>query len=94
VEVGCRLRGRRGKKVLCEEGELKQLRRFQDNVTLVEEGTECGLFTPAFENWEEGDEIEAFVYKRVKNTLEEASKTFNAALEEKKLHEEEEMVSA
>ena len=62
VEVGCRLRGRRGKKVLCEEGELKQLRRFQDNVTLVEEGTECGLFTPAFENWE-GDEIEAFVYK-------------------------------
>ena len=30
---------------------------------MVEEGTECGLFTPAFENWEEGDEIEAFVYK-------------------------------
>ena len=68
-----------------EAGELTQLRRFQDNVTVVEEGTECGLFTPAFDAWEEGDEIEAFVYVRKKNTLEEASKSFTDALKEKKL---------
>ena len=85
VEVGCFLRGKRGKKTLVEAGELTQLRRFQDNVTVVEEGTECGLFTPAFDAWEEGDEIEAFVYVRKKNTLEEASKSFTDALKEKKL---------
>lgn len=46
--------------VVIHEGTLKTLKRFQDEVPEVKEGTECGM---AFENYEDikkGDVIEAF----------------------------------
>ncbi len=46
--------------IVIHEGKLKTLKRFKDEVTEVDEGTECGM---AFENYDDikaGDTIEAF----------------------------------
>lgn len=43
-------------------------------------GLECGIGVDDFNEWEEGDIIEAFSTVKKKRTLEEASATVEAAL--------------
>ena len=50
----------RGRKTLVSDGPLSSLRRFKDNVKVVEEGNECGVGCDGFWEWEEGDRIECF----------------------------------
>lgn len=48
----------------------------------VNAGLECGIGMEDYDNWEEGDIIEAFNSVQKKRTLEEASASMAAALEE------------
>eukprot|EP01025_Chloroclados_australasicus_P045998 TRINITY_DN5076_c1_g1_i1.p1 TRINITY_DN5076_c1_g1~~TRINITY_DN5076_c1_g1_i1.p1 ORF type:complete len:176 (-),score=21.09 TRINITY_DN5076_c1_g1_i1:149-607(-) len=50
----------RGRKTLMYDGMLSSLRRFKDDVKVVEEGNECGIGCDGFYDWEEGDRIECF----------------------------------
>lgn len=47
----------------------------------VSTGLECGIGAEDFDDWEEGDIIEAFNSVQRKRTLEEASASMAAALE-------------
>ena len=47
----------------------------------VNTGLECGIGVEEFDNWEEGDRIEAFNTVEKRRTLEEASASMAAALE-------------
>ena len=51
------------------EGELDSLRRFQDNVDEVKEGTECGIGVKGYDNVKVGDHIECFERHEVQRTL-------------------------
>ena len=62
---------KRGKRTVYE-GKLSSLRRVKDDVKEVESGTECGVSTDAFRDWEVGDKIEAFELVEKKLSLEEA----------------------
>lgn len=42
------------------EGRLESLKRFKDDVKVVEQNYECGVAIPGFTDFKEGDEIEAF----------------------------------
>lgn len=48
----------------------------------VNSGLECGIGAEVYDDWEEGDIIEAFDTVEKKRTLEEASASMAAALEE------------
>jgi hypothetical protein len=48
----------------------------------VNAGLECGIGAEDYDDWEEGDTIEAFNTVEKKRTLEEASASMAAALEE------------
>lgn len=50
-------------------GELSSLRRFKDNVTEVKAGFECGLTIKNFNDLKEGDTLEVYEVKEVKQTL-------------------------
>jgi translation initiation factor IF-2 len=63
---------RRGRKKLVYEGELSSLRRFKDEVKIVEEGVECGVGCNEFWEWEEGDKITCFELVEKTLTLEES----------------------
>ncbi len=47
------------------EGHLTSLRRFQDDVTDVTAGFDCGVIVDGFQAWEIGDIIEAFEEREV-----------------------------
>ncbi|WMX15188.1 translation initiation factor IF-2 [Aureispira sp. CCB-E] len=50
-------------------GELSSLRRFKDSVTEVKNGFECGLTMKNYNDLKEGDVLEVYEIKEVKQTL-------------------------
>ncbi|KAG8364820.1 hypothetical protein BUALT_Bualt18G0038400 [Buddleja alternifolia] len=70
---------RKGKEV--NIGVLGSLKRVKEMVKEVNAGLECGIGIEEFDEWEEGDIIEAFNTVQKKRTLEEASASMSAALE-------------
>lgn len=50
-------------------GELSSLKRIKDNVMEVKAGFECGLTVKNFDDFKEGDEIEVYELKEVKQKL-------------------------
>ncbi|KAK4285750.1 hypothetical protein QN277_002401 [Acacia crassicarpa] len=70
---------RRGKVV--HLGVLDSLRRVKESVKEVSAGLECGIGLEDYDDWEEGDIIEAFNTVQKKRTLEEASASMAAAVE-------------
>jgi translation initiation factor IF-2 len=50
-------------------GELSSLKRHKDNVAEVRAGFECGLTVKNFDDFKEGDEIEVYELKEVKQKL-------------------------
>jgi translation initiation factor IF-2 len=62
---------RRARK-LVYEGELSSLRRYKDEVKIVEEGVECGVGCAEFWDWAEGDKITCYELVEKSLTLEES----------------------
>ncbi|KAL8137695.1 hypothetical protein V2J09_003696 [Rumex salicifolius] len=77
---GCGIRAIRKRKTVFV-GALDSLRRVKEAVKEVSAGLECGIGSDKYDDWEEGDVIEAFETIQKKRTLEEASATVTAALE-------------
>jgi translation initiation factor IF-2 len=50
-------------------GELSSLKRLKDNVSEVKAGFECGLTIRNFDDFKEGDEVEVYELKEVKQKL-------------------------
>ena len=50
-------------------GELSSLKRLKDNVSEVKAGFECGLTLKNFDDFKEGDEVEVYELKEVKQKL-------------------------
>ncbi|KAH6780831.1 Translation initiation factor 2 [Perilla frutescens var. hirtella] len=71
---------RKGKEV--HVGVLGSLKRVKEMVKEVNAGLECGVGSEDFTDWEAGDTIEAFNSVQKKRTLEEASASMSAALED------------
>ncbi|XP_051135085.1 translation initiation factor IF-2, chloroplastic [Andrographis paniculata] len=71
---------RKGKKV--HVGELSSLKRVKETVNEVNAGLECGIGVEGFDEWQEGDSIEAFNMVLKRRTLEEASASMTEALKE------------
>jgi translation initiation factor IF-2 len=55
---------RRGKEIL-HEGKFSSLKRFTEDVREVSSGYECGIGVEGFNDFEEGDIIEAYVKERI-----------------------------
>jgi translation initiation factor IF-2 len=55
--------------VVIFEGELESLRRFKDDVTEVQSGTECGIGVKMYNDVKPGDQIECFERTEVARTL-------------------------
>lgn len=55
-------------------GKLASLKRFKDNAMEVKAGTECGLSIEGFDDIKEGDLVEVYEVKEVKQTLESVRK--------------------
>jgi len=51
------------------EGTLESLRRFNEDVSTVQAPAECGVSTPDFRVWQEGDVIQAYVQVEVERTI-------------------------
>ncbi len=64
----CKVRVRRGSKVIYE-GTLDSLKRMKDDVREVSAGYECGIGVDKFNDWAEGDIIEAFQMATKRRTL-------------------------
>ncbi|GER53942.1 translation initiation factor IF-2 [Striga asiatica] len=64
-------------------GILSSLRRVKEIVNEVNAGLECGIGIEDFNNWETGDIIETFNTVQKKRTLEEASASISATLQER-----------
>jgi translation initiation factor IF-2 len=64
----CKLRVRRGGKVIFE-GSLDSLKRIKEDVREVNAGYECGIGVDKFNDWAEGDTIEAFQMVTKRRTL-------------------------
>ncbi|MED6184412.1 Translation initiation factor IF-2, chloroplastic [Stylosanthes scabra] len=80
VEKGCGIRViRKGKEV--HVGTVDSLRRVKEIVKEVNAGLECGIGLEDFDDWEEGDLLEAFNSVQKRRTLEEASASMAAAVE-------------
>ncbi|XP_042025514.1 translation initiation factor IF-2, chloroplastic-like [Salvia splendens] len=71
---------RKGKEV--HVGVLGSLKRVKEMVKEVNAGLECGVGTEDFKDWEVGDTVEAFNTVQKRRTLEEASASMSAALED------------
>ncbi|CAH8252603.1 unnamed protein product [Arabidopsis lyrata] len=71
---------RKGKTV--HVGVLDSLKRVKENVKEVSAGLECGIGMDDYDDWIEGDIIEAFNAVQKRRTLEEASASMSAAIEE------------
>jgi translation initiation factor IF-2 len=57
------------RKNLVYEGGIQSLRRFQDEVTEVRAGMECGIRIDGFGEFQEGDSIECFIMEKVTQQL-------------------------
>ena len=55
--------------VVIYEGEIDSLRRFKDDVSKVESGTECGIGVKNYNDVKAGDQIECFERFQVKRTV-------------------------
>ncbi|CAK8534802.1 unnamed protein product [Lathyrus sativus] len=77
---GCGIQVVRKGKVV-HVGTLDSLRRVKEIVKEVNAGLECGLALDDFDEWEEGDILEAFNTIEKRRTLEEASASMAAAVE-------------
>ena len=55
--------------VVIFEGELESLRRFKDDVSEVQSGTECGIGVKMYKDVKPGDQIECFERTEVARTL-------------------------
>lgn len=64
----CRIRVKRRSELLHETA-LDSLKRMKDDVKEVAAGFECGIGLPKFQEWEEGDSIEAFRMITKRRTL-------------------------
>ncbi|MCF7886643.1 MAG: translation initiation factor IF-2 [Candidatus Marinimicrobia bacterium] len=53
------------------ESEINSLKRFKDDVREVQEGYECGINLEGFDEYEEGDIIEAYEVKNKKRSLDD-----------------------
>ncbi|KAG2257012.1 hypothetical protein Bca52824_076306 [Brassica carinata] len=71
---------RKGKTV--HVGVLDSLKRVKENVKEVSAGLECGIGMDDYDDWIEGDTIEAFNAVQKRRTLEEALASMSAAIEE------------
>lgn len=81
VVKGCGIRVvRKGKTAYV--GILDSLRRVKEIVKEVGVGLECGIGMEDYDDWEEGDIVEAFNTVEKRRTLEEASASMTAALED------------
>ena len=56
---------RRGNEVV-HESRIDSLQRFQDRVSEVTAGQECGITVDGFEDFQEGDEIIAYHMEQVR----------------------------
>ncbi len=70
VERNSLARVRRGEAVVFEGGKLTSLKRFKEDVKEVLAGYECGIGLDRFNDFKEGDIIEAYVQEKVKALLE------------------------
>jgi translation initiation factor IF-2 len=57
------------RKGLIYEGVTLSLRRFQDEVSEVRAGMECGIRIDGFNEFQAGDAIECYNIEKVKQTL-------------------------
>jgi translation initiation factor IF-2 len=57
------------RKALVYEGPSQSLRRFQDEVTEVRAGIECGIRIDGFNDYQVGDVIECYSQERVAQSL-------------------------
>ncbi|XP_002972916.2 uncharacterized protein LOC9637256 [Selaginella moellendorffii] len=80
---GCGVHVKRGKKTV-HTGSLSSLRRVKDVAKEVDAGLECGVGVDGFNEWQDGDTIQAFDKVEKKRTLEDASATVAAALASEK----------
>ncbi|GMJ02882.1 fu-gaeri1 [Hibiscus trionum] len=80
VVNGCGIRVIRNGRTV-HVGVLDSLRRVKEIVKEVNAGLECGIGMDDYDEWQEGDIIEAFNTVQKKRTLEEASASMAAALE-------------
>ena len=55
------------------EGVLESLRRFKDDVSKVESGTECGIGVKDYNDVKPGDQIECYLRTEVRRTVQAAS---------------------
>ena len=62
------VRIRRGEEII-HEGQLATLRREKDDAKEVKEGFECGMTVKGFDEFQEGDMIEAYKIETIKRTL-------------------------
>jgi translation initiation factor IF-2 len=60
-------------KVMSEGGKINSLKRFKDDVKEVLAGYECGIGIDRFNDFKEGDIIEAYTQEKVKAVLEAPS---------------------
>ena len=56
-------------KVVSEGGKINSLKRFKDDVKEVQSGYECGIGIDRFNDFKEGDIIEAYTQEKVKAVL-------------------------
>uniref|UniRef100_A0A7N0UP46 Translation initiation factor IF-2, chloroplastic n=1 Tax=Kalanchoe fedtschenkoi TaxID=63787 RepID=A0A7N0UP46_KALFE len=77
---GCGIRVVRKRKAV-HVGTIDSLRRVKETVEEVATGLECGVGLDDYDDFEEGDILEAFNFVQKRRTLEEASATIAAALE-------------
>ncbi|WJX72762.1 Translation initiation factor IF-2, chloroplastic [Trifolium repens] len=80
VTKGCGIRVIRKGKVV-HVGILDSLKRVKEIVKEVNAGLECGIALEDYDDWEEGDILEAFNTIEKRRTLEEASASMAAAVE-------------
>ena len=64
IERNAQARVLRGEEVVFD-GDVESLRRFQEDVSEVRRGFECGVGLDGFAGFQEGDIIEAFRQERV-----------------------------
>ncbi|WP_044014415.1 translation initiation factor IF-2 [Hymenobacter sp. APR13] len=55
--------------IVVYSGEIKDLKRYKDDVSEVRQGYECGISLKNFDDLQEGDNIEGFEEQEVKRTL-------------------------
>ena len=68
VTRNCKVRVNRGDEVVFE-GNLDSLKRMKDDAKEVAQGFECGIQVGGFNNWKEGDIIDAFKMISQRRTL-------------------------